>query len=148
MTLGREEAIANSWPDEQKPNTKAYQADKLAKDSEVPKGNRNLDTYDAKEPRLTGTAYWESAFGQRGHRVWAELSGVSLTNRSRLDFVGTDRASTLSYMTYLEHNDINTSGVSLNNDYSFYLDDKHKNILEAGVKVSLSATTNYRDHDS
>ena len=43
VTLGREEAIANSWPDEQKPNTKAYQVDKLAKDSEVPKGNRNLD---------------------------------------------------------------------------------------------------------
>ncbi len=43
VTLGREEAIAKSWPDEQKPNTKAYQADKLAKGSEVPKGNRNLD---------------------------------------------------------------------------------------------------------
>ena len=43
VTLGREEAIAKSWPDEQKPNTKAYQADKLAKDSEDPKGNRNLD---------------------------------------------------------------------------------------------------------
>ena len=50
VTFGREEAIANSWPDGQKPrpdgqkpNTKAYQADKLAKDSEVPKGNRNLD---------------------------------------------------------------------------------------------------------
>ncbi|WP_257009497.1 hypothetical protein [Hoylesella timonensis] len=43
MTLGREEAIANSWLDEQKPNTKAYQADKLVKGSEVPKGNRNLD---------------------------------------------------------------------------------------------------------
>ena len=43
VTLGREEAIANSWPDGQKPDTKAYQADKLAKDSEVPKGNRNLD---------------------------------------------------------------------------------------------------------
>ena len=43
VTFGGEEAIANSWPDEQKPNTKAYQADKLAKDSKVPKGNRNLD---------------------------------------------------------------------------------------------------------
>ena len=43
VTFGREEAIANSWPDGQKPNTKAYQADKLANDSEVPKGNRNLD---------------------------------------------------------------------------------------------------------
>ena len=41
-TLGREEAIAKSWPDEQKPNTKAYQADKLAKDNKVPKGDRNL----------------------------------------------------------------------------------------------------------
>ena len=148
MTLGREEAIANSWPDEQKPNTKAYQADKLAKDSEVPKGNRNLDTYDAKEPRLTGTAYWESAFGQRNHRVWVELSGVSLTNRSQMDFVGTDRTRGLPFTTYLEHNDINTSGVSLNNDYAFYLDDNHTNILEAGVKASMSATTNYRDHDS
>ena len=43
VTLGREEAIAKSWPDGQKPNTKAYQGDKLAKGSEVPKGNRNLD---------------------------------------------------------------------------------------------------------
>jgi len=43
VTLGREEAIAKSWPDEQKHGTKAYQADKLAKDSKVPKGNRNLD---------------------------------------------------------------------------------------------------------
>jgi hypothetical protein len=32
-----------SWPDEQKHGTEAYQADKLAKDSKVPKGNRNLD---------------------------------------------------------------------------------------------------------
>ena len=43
FTFGREEAIANSWPDEQKSNTKAYQADKLTNDSKVPKGNRNLD---------------------------------------------------------------------------------------------------------
>ena len=43
MTLGREEAIAKSWPDEQKPNTKAYQADKLAQGGEDPKGNHNLD---------------------------------------------------------------------------------------------------------
>lgn len=43
VTFGREEAIANSWPDEQKPKTKAYQTDKLAKDSKVLKGNRNLD---------------------------------------------------------------------------------------------------------
>ena len=42
-TLGRVEAIANLWPDEQKLNTKAHQADKLAKGNEVPKGNRNLD---------------------------------------------------------------------------------------------------------
>lgn len=42
-TLGREEAIAESWPDGQKHGTKAYQADKLAIDSKVPKGNRNLD---------------------------------------------------------------------------------------------------------
>jgi hypothetical protein len=41
--LGREEAIAKSWLDEQKSNTKAYQADKLAKGSKVTKGNRNLD---------------------------------------------------------------------------------------------------------
>ena len=43
VILGKEEAIANAWPDEQKPNTKAYQADMLAKGSEVPKDNRNLD---------------------------------------------------------------------------------------------------------
>ena len=43
VTFGREEAIANSWPDEQKSNTKAHQADKLAQDSKVPKDNRNLD---------------------------------------------------------------------------------------------------------
>jgi len=42
-TLGREEAIAKSMSDEQKHGTEAYQADKLAKDSKVPKGNRNLD---------------------------------------------------------------------------------------------------------
>ena len=42
-TLWREEAIAKSWLDEQKSDTKAYQADKMAKDIEVPKGNRNLD---------------------------------------------------------------------------------------------------------
>ena len=39
----REIAIANSCPDEQKSDMKAYQADKLAKVSYVPKGNRNLD---------------------------------------------------------------------------------------------------------
>ena len=31
----REEGIAKSEPDEQKPDTKAYMADKLTKDSEV-----------------------------------------------------------------------------------------------------------------
>ena len=35
VTLGREEAI-ESWIDEQKPDTKVYQADKLARYSEVP----------------------------------------------------------------------------------------------------------------
>jgi hypothetical protein len=42
-TLGREEAIAKSWLDEQKSDSKAYQADKLATGNEVPKGDRNLD---------------------------------------------------------------------------------------------------------
>ena len=37
------EAIAKSWLDEQESDTKAYQADKLAMDNEVPKGDRNLD---------------------------------------------------------------------------------------------------------
>ena len=37
VRCGREEAIAKSWPDEQKPDNKAYEADKLAKGSEVPK---------------------------------------------------------------------------------------------------------------
>jgi len=43
VTLGGEEAIAKSWLEEQESDTKAYQADKLAKDNEVPKGDRNLD---------------------------------------------------------------------------------------------------------
>ena len=34
-TLGREEAIAKSWLDGQKSDTKAYQADKLAKGSKI-----------------------------------------------------------------------------------------------------------------
>lgn len=41
-TPGREEAIAKSWPDEQKSDTKAYQADKLAKGSKVPKATVTL----------------------------------------------------------------------------------------------------------
>lgn len=41
--IGREEAIAKSWLDEQKPDTKAHQSDKLAQDSDIPKGDRNLD---------------------------------------------------------------------------------------------------------
>jgi hypothetical protein len=44
VTLEREEAIAKSWLDEQKSNTKVYQVDKLAKGNKAPKGNRNLDT--------------------------------------------------------------------------------------------------------
>lgn len=43
MTLGREEARAKSCPYEQKPNTKVYQANKLATGSEALKGNHNLD---------------------------------------------------------------------------------------------------------
>ena len=41
--LGRKEAIAKSWLEVQKSDTKAHQAYKMAKDIEVPKGNRNLD---------------------------------------------------------------------------------------------------------
>ena len=43
VIFGREEAIANPWSDEQKPNTKAYQADKPLKAVKDPKGNGNLD---------------------------------------------------------------------------------------------------------
>ena len=42
VKCGREEAIAKSWPDEQKPNKKAYEADKLASGSEVPKATVTL----------------------------------------------------------------------------------------------------------
>ena len=42
VKCGREEAIAKSWPDEQKPNNKAYGVDKLAKGSEVPKATVTL----------------------------------------------------------------------------------------------------------
>ena len=54
VTLGREEAIAKSWPDGQKHGTKAHQADKMAFDIEVPKGNRNLD---AKTMRVNDERY-------------------------------------------------------------------------------------------
>lgn len=40
-TFGREEAIAKSWLDEQKSNTKVHKADKMATGIKVPKGNRN-----------------------------------------------------------------------------------------------------------
>lgn len=42
-TFGRKEAIAKPWLDGQESDTKAYQADEVAKGIEVPKGNRNLN---------------------------------------------------------------------------------------------------------
>ena len=42
VTLGREEAIAKSWLDVEKSDTKAYQADKLAKGSKIPKATVTL----------------------------------------------------------------------------------------------------------
>lgn len=43
VTPGREEAMAGSWPDGQKPDTEPHQVGRPAEDRKVLKGNRNLD---------------------------------------------------------------------------------------------------------
>lgn len=106
----------------------------------------NLNGYQSAEPRLTATAYWETTFGQREHQIWTELSYFNLTNRSRTDYAGRELPLDVPFLKYSENNNINTSGLNLNNDYSIYLDSEHKYLLETGIKGSWSFTTNYRTH--
>lgn len=107
----------------------------------------NQNSYKSSEPRITATAYWETSFGQKGHQVWTELSYFNLTNRSQTNYVGYELFQNTPFLKYLEGNDINTSGVNLNNDYSIYIDSEHKYLLETGIKGSWSFTTNYRTHN-
>lgn len=107
----------------------------------------NQNTYKSREPRFTATAYWETTFGKRGNQAWTELSYFNFSNNSQTDYVGRERSVHIPFLAYTEENDLNTSGVNLNNDYSFYLDTDHKYLLETGVKASWSFTTNHRTHD-
>lgn len=107
----------------------------------------NQNTYKSREPRFTATAYWETAFGQRGNQAWAEFSYFNLENNSQTNYVGQESSSHSPFLEYTEDNDLNTSGLNLNNEYSFYLDNDHKYLLETGVKSSWSFTKNYRTHD-
>lgn len=107
----------------------------------------NQNTYKSGEPRFTATAYWETAFGKRGNQIWTELSYFNLFNNSQTDYAGHEHTVQIPFLAYTEHNELNTSGLNLNNDYSIYLDADRKYLLEVGVKSSWSSTTNYRTHD-
>lgn len=107
----------------------------------------NQNTYKSGEPRFTATAYWETTFGKRGNQAWTDLSYFNLSNHSQTDYAGRERLVHIPFLAYTEDNDLNTSGLNLNNDYSFYLDTDRKYLLEAGIKGSWSFTTNYRAHD-
>lgn len=107
----------------------------------------NQNTYTSGEPRFTATAYWETAMGKRGNQIWAELSYFSLSNKSQTDYAGREVSVQTPFLAYTESNALSTSGLNLNNDYSIYLDDDHKYLLEAGIKGSWSLTSNYRSHD-
>ena len=107
----------------------------------------NQNTYKSGDPRFTATAYWESTFGQRNNKTWLELSYFNLANHSQTDYSGRVAPLKTTLLEYTENNDINTSGLNLNNDYSFYLDADHKYLLETGVKSSWSFTKNYRVHN-
>ncbi|MDO4771191.1 outer membrane beta-barrel family protein [Porphyromonas sp.] len=106
----------------------------------------NENSYKSSEPRLTATAYWETTFGRKGHQVWTELSYFNLTNGSQTNYVGRELFQNTPFLKYSEDNDINTSGLNLNNDYSIYIDSEHKYLLETGIKGAWSFTTNYRTH--
>lgn len=107
----------------------------------------NENTYTSTLPKVSATAYWETAFGAREHHAWAEVSYLDFTDSSQTDYAGRRRPESDPFLVYTEENELNTSGWILNNDYSFYLDDDHRYLLEAGVKASLSRTSNYRTHD-
>ncbi|MDO5017318.1 MAG: outer membrane beta-barrel family protein [Porphyromonas sp.] len=107
----------------------------------------NQNTFTSGEPRFTATAYWETAFGQRGNQIWTELSYFHLSNNSQTDYAGREHSSQIPFLAFTEYNDLNTSGLNLNNDYAFYLDADRKYLLEAGIKGSWTITTNFRAHD-
>lgn len=138
--------LALSW------NKKAYDNQFESRESSTAQGLadrivNNQNTYKSGEPRFTATAYWETAFGKRSNQIWTELSYFSLSNKSQTNYTGHEVSVHTPFLAYTENNALNTSGLNLNNDYSIYLDNDHKYLLEAGIKGSWSFTTNYRAHD-
>lgn len=123
-----------------------FESQEIVKES-VERIVNNQNTYDSDEPRFTTTAYWETTLGNRGSQTWAELSYFNLTKDSQTDYAGHLSESDNPFLNYSENNELNTSGFNFNNDYSFYLDDEHKYLLETGIKCSWIFTDNYRNHD-
>lgn len=107
----------------------------------------NQNTHKSGQPRFATTAYWETTFGEKENKAWAELSYFNLSNNSQTDYAGHELSSQTPFLAYIEDNKLNTSGLNLNNDYAIYMDNDHKYLLETGIKGSWSFTTNYITHD-
>lgn len=138
--------LAFAW-NQKKYNNQFFSKESVSMPGAADRIVENQFGYRSAEPRFTATAYWETAFGERSHQVWTELSYVNLSNQSRTDYAGQMPSAPEPFLVFTEGNAINTSGLSLNNDYAFYFDSDHKYLLETGVKGSWSFTTNFRTHD-
>lgn len=107
----------------------------------------NQNTYKTASPKLTATAYWESLMGQHGNKTWLEVAYFNLSSKAQVDYIGHEHPLPTPILQYRETNHLNTSGVTLNNDYAIYLDSERKYLFETGLKGHLSVTRNHRSHD-
>ncbi len=106
----------------------------------------NDNGYKATEPRFTTTAYWETNFKEKC-LAWAELSYYHLANDALTKYQGKISPEPKPFLIYSEKNELKTSGISFNNDYTIFLDSAHKYLLDTGVKVSWTSTNNLRAHE-
>lgn len=106
-----------------------------------------LNTYDLRIPKIFASTYWESKLGNKGGKTWMELTYSNLSNKSNTDYYGNYSTEDKYFFTYTDNDKIRVNGVNFINDYSFYVDDNRKYMIETGVKALYSYTKNSRDHE-
>ncbi len=106
-----------------------------------------FNTYDAKIPKIFASTYWESQLGKRGGRTWMELTYSNLNDKSNTDYYGNYVNEDKHFFTYADNDQIKVNGVNFINDYSFYIDNEKKYMLETGMKALWSYTKNNKKHN-
>ncbi len=107
----------------------------------------NANNFVSDVPKITTTAYWQNTYGNRDHKIWAEISYYNYFRDEDTDYLGKRMSDDMNFFSYKDNRELRVSGLGFTNDYSINLNDAKTYVLDLGVKGTRTMTDHDKTHD-